>query len=93
MLTDGTRITAVLDIGPSSIAGDRRLDPLAAAVYLTSREITPTSRASDVDVIMSWLRARALDQWFEPMRRWLAAYWSFALDDLAVTTWVRSVLL
>ena len=28
MLTDGTRITAVLDIGPTSVAGDRRLDPL-----------------------------------------------------------------
>jgi aminoglycoside phosphotransferase (APT) family kinase protein len=93
MLTDGTRITSVLDIGPSSIAGDRRLDPLAAAVYLTSREITPTSRPSDVGVIMSWLRAAGLEEWFEPACRWLAAYWSFALDDLAVTAWVRSVLL
>ena len=28
------QITAVLDIGPTSVAGDRRLDPLSAAVYL-----------------------------------------------------------
>jgi hypothetical protein len=66
---------------------------LASAVYLTSREITSTSRPSDVDVIMSWLRAAGLDECFEPVRRWLAAYWSFALDDLAVTTWSRTVLL
>jgi len=93
MLTDGERITAVLDIGPTSIAGDRRLDPLASAVYLTSREITPTSRPGDADVITSWLRAVRLDDWFEPTRRWLAAYWSFALDDLPLTAWVRTVLL
>jgi aminoglycoside phosphotransferase (APT) family kinase protein len=93
MLTDGKHITAVLDIGPTSLAGDRRLDPLATAVYLTAREITPTSRPGDVDVIMSWLRAAGLDEWFEPARQWLAAYWSFALDDLAVTAFSRSVLL
>jgi aminoglycoside phosphotransferase (APT) family kinase protein len=93
MLTDGEHITAVLDIGPTSVAGDRRLDPLATALYLTSREISPTSRPGDVDVIMSWLRCAGLEEWFEPMRRWLAAYWSFALDDLAVTAWSRSVLL
>jgi aminoglycoside phosphotransferase (APT) family kinase protein len=93
MLTDGTHITAVLDIGPTSLAGDRRLDPLATAVYLTSREITPTARTSDVDVIMSWLRAAGLEPWFEPARRWLAAYWSFALDDPAVTAFCRGVLL
>jgi aminoglycoside phosphotransferase (APT) family kinase protein len=93
MLTDGRRITAVLDIGPTSVVGDRRLDPLATAAYLASREITPTSRPSDVDVITSWLRDAGLEPWFEPLRRWLAAYWSFALDDLALTSWVRSVLL
>jgi aminoglycoside phosphotransferase (APT) family kinase protein len=73
MLTDGTHITAILDIGPTSAAGDRRLDPLATAVYLTSHTITPTARTSDVDVIMSWLRAAGLDAWLKPTRRWLAA--------------------
>jgi aminoglycoside phosphotransferase (APT) family kinase protein len=93
MLTDGEHITAVLDIGPTSLAGDRRLDPLATAVYLSSREITPTSRPGDVDVIMSWLRAQRLHEWFEPTRRWLAAYWAFATDDPNVTAWSRRVLL
>ena len=58
MLTDGTRITAVLDIGPTSVAGDRRLDPVSAAVYLAAPEITPAANRADVDVAMSWLRAR-----------------------------------
>lgn len=92
MLTDGTRITAILDIGPSSVAGDRRLDPLATAVYLTSREITPTAEPADVDVIMSWLRTAGLDTCFEPARRWLAGYWSFAINDLKLIAWCRGVL-
>ena len=41
VLTDGLRITAVIDIGVSSVAGDRRLDPLAAVVDLLSPQITP----------------------------------------------------
>jgi len=42
---------------------------------------------------MSWLRSAGLDQWFEPARRWLAAFWSFAVDDPFVLRWCRSVLL
>ena len=93
MLTDGTRITAVLDIGPTSVAGDRRLDPLSAAVYLASPDITPVATPADVDVAMSWLHAAGLDQWFEPARRWLAAFWSFAVDDPRVLRFCRAVLL
>jgi aminoglycoside phosphotransferase (APT) family kinase protein len=93
MLTDGARITAVLDIGPSSAAGDRRLDPISAAVYLASPEITPTATPADVDVAMSWLRNARLDDWFEPGRRWLAGYWSAAIDDPRVLEWCRAVLL
>jgi aminoglycoside phosphotransferase (APT) family kinase protein len=92
MLTDGSRITAVIDVGATSVAGDRRLDPLSAAVYLASPEITPTATTADIDVAMGWLRAAGLDQWFEPARRWLAAYWSCAVDDADLLRWCRSVL-
>jgi hypothetical protein len=93
MLTDGKRITAVLDIGPTSVAGDRRLNSLVAAVYLDSPQITPVATRADVDVAMSWLRAARLDDWLAPTRQWLAAYWSFAIDDAATLAWCRSVLL
>jgi aminoglycoside phosphotransferase (APT) family kinase protein len=93
MLTDGTLITAVLDIGPTSVAGHRRLDPLSAAVYLASPQITPVATPHDVDVVMSWLRAAGLQDWFVPARRWLAAYWSAAIDDPRVLEWCRTVLL
>ena len=93
MLTDGERITAVLDIGPTSVSGDRRLDPLACAVYLTAPEITPTARSSDGPVVRRWLVGAGLDQWFEPARQWLAAFWSFAVDDPRVLRWCRRILL
>lgn len=93
MLTNGTRITAVLDIGPTSVAGDRRFDPLSAAVYLASPDITPVATPADVEVAMSWLRAAGLYDWFVPAQRWLAAYWSFAVDDPRVLRFCRAVLL
>jgi hypothetical protein len=93
MLTDGTRITAVLDIGPTSVAGDRRLDPLSAAVYLASPDITPVATPADVDVAMSWLRAAGLHDWFVPTQRWLAAFWAFAVDDPRVARFCRAILL
>jgi putative membrane protein len=93
MLTDGARITAVIDIGSTSVAGDRRLDPLSAAVYLVSPEITPVVNASDIDVTMSWLRSAGLHEWFEPARRWLAAFWSVAVDEPTLHRWCRHVLL
>lgn len=93
MLASGTAITAVLDIGVTSACGDARLDPLAAAVYLASPEITPAATGRDVDVAMSWLRAAGLADCFEPAQRWLAAYWSWAIDDIATHEWCRAVLL
>lgn len=92
MLTDGTRITAVIDIGPTSLLGDRRLDPLSAAVYLASPEITPTARPEDMTVASGWLAAAGLSDWFEPARRWLAAYWAWATDDHDLARWCRAVL-
>jgi aminoglycoside phosphotransferase (APT) family kinase protein len=93
MLTDGAHITAVLDIGATSAVGDRRLDPLSAAVYLASPEITPVATRADVDVAMSWLRAAELRDLFDPARRWLAAFWSSAVNDPPLRAWCRRVLL
>ena len=92
MLTDGTTITAVLDIGVTSVVGDRRLDPVATAAYLLSTDISPTARASDKDVVLGWLRNRGLIDLFEPARRWLAAFWTFAIDDPRVLRWCTEVL-
>jgi aminoglycoside phosphotransferase (APT) family kinase protein len=93
MLTADGEISAVLDIGTTSIVGDRRLDPVAAAVYLSSPEISGAVTAHDLEVTRSWLRAAGLDDWFAPTRRWLAAYWSFAVDDRPLQDWCTSVLL
>jgi hypothetical protein len=93
VLTDGVRVTAVLDIGASSLAGDRRLDPIASTVYLTDPHVTPTATARDVEVAQAWLRTQGLAEWFEPGRRWLAAYWSIEVDDPKVIAWCSEVLL
>jgi hypothetical protein len=93
MLAVGPDITAVVDFGATSVAGDRRLDPLASAVYLAAADITPTASRRDVDVAMSWLGATGLQGCYRPSRRWLAAYWSFATDDVNLQRWCRSVLL
>lgn len=92
-LTDGVRITAVLDIGASSLAGDRRLDPIASAVYLSDPHVTPTATAHDADIALAWLRTAGLAEWLEPGRRWLAAYWSFEVDDPKAIAWCSDVLL
>jgi aminoglycoside phosphotransferase (APT) family kinase protein len=93
ILTDGTSVTAVLDIGASSLAGDRRIDPIASAVYLSDPHVTPTATARDVEIAEAWLRAHELAEWLEPARRWLAAYWSFEVDDPNVVAWCSEVLL
>jgi len=93
MLAVNGEISAVLDVGPTSLFGDRRLDPLAAAVYLSSPEITGAVTPHDLDVARSWLRAARLDDWFEPARRWLAAYWAFAVDDRPLQDLCHLVLL
>jgi hypothetical protein len=43
MMTDGERITAVLDIGPSCVRGDTRFNALAAVVYLEAPVTTPNA--------------------------------------------------
>jgi len=93
MLTDGAAVTAVLDIGTCAVAGDRRFNVLAAACYLEAPEITPTATAADAALARRWLDARGLGALLGPTRRWLAAYWSAAVDDAALLRWCRRVLL
>ncbi len=91
MLAKGEVITGVVDFG-IAIVGDRRLDPLTAAAYLTPW-ITPTATEADGAVADEWLAARGLAEIYEPARRWVAAYWSGAVDDVALHRWCRSVLI
>jgi hypothetical protein len=91
ILADSEKITAVIDIGATAVAGDRRLDPLASAIYLTPL-ITPTADDHDRDVARAWLRTAGLGDWQDAAERWLAAYWSFAVDDARLHAWCKSVL-
>ena len=91
MLVAEGQITAVLDFGGSMILGDRRLDPLAAVVYLDPA-ITPTARAGDQAAAREWLAEQGLDPLYQPAQRWLAAYWSFARDDYSLYRWCRRIL-
>jgi hypothetical protein len=93
MLTDGVVITAVIDIGSTSLAGDRRFDPVAAAVYLAAPEITPKAASDEIAAAMGWLHAAGLDDWFVPVRRWLAAFWAHAVDSPDLLSWCHHVLL
>ncbi len=93
MLAVGTTVTAVIDIGGATVVGDRRLNDLAAVVYLCAPAITPTATETDRATGRRWLADRGLDRWYEPARRWLAAYWAWAVDDEALHRWCREVLL
>lgn len=91
MLGEGETITAVLDFGVVAIRGDRRLDPLTAAAYLNPW-ITPTATDEDRAVAAAWVAEQGLADLYEPARRWIAAFWSFARDDAALFEWCQTVL-
>ncbi|MEZ5376855.1 MAG: hypothetical protein R2733_10125 [Acidimicrobiales bacterium] len=93
MLAVGSVITSVIDIGASSIRGDRRLDPLSAVVYLCTPAITPNADEDDRRVAQGWLANAGLSEFYEPARRWIAAFWAWAVDDPTLHQWCRSVLL
>jgi len=92
MLANETgEITAVLDFGVVAIMGDARLDVLAAAVYLDP-SITPSATDRDRQLAQTWLADHGLDRLYQPVRRWLAAFWSFAYDDPSLFAWCWAVL-
>jgi aminoglycoside phosphotransferase (APT) family kinase protein len=91
MLADDDRITALLDFGAMAIGGPPDLDPLAAIAYLAP-EITPTATAADRDAAHTWASERGLHAAIRPAERWLAAYWSFAADDVALQRWCDRIL-
>ena len=91
MLAQGDTITAVLDFGAPSIMGDRRLDPVTAAVYLAP-EITPTATNRDRAVAQEWLVANDLAGLYPAVQAWITAYWSFARDDPSLYRWCQMIL-
>ena len=91
MLAEGDHITALLDFGAVTIGGVADLDALAAVAYLAP-EITPTATPADSGVARAWAAGRGLGDAVGPAERWLAAYWTFALDDLALQRWCARIL-
>jgi Phosphotransferase enzyme family len=92
VLVDGSRVTAVLDFGGVPVFGDPDFDPLTVAVYLRG-EMTDDSNESDHTVCREWLERAGLAERLDAAERWVAAMWSFAVDDAKVQSWCRRVLL
>ncbi len=93
ILCEGSEVTAVIDIGATSTVGDRRFDPVSAVVYLHGEGIRPAATEHDKRTAAGWLADAGLSDMYEPVRRWLAAYWAWAIDDEDLHHWCRSVLL
>lgn len=92
VLCDGESVTAIIDFGTLTCTFDRRLDPVAAVVYLDS-DITPPADDDDRSVGAEWLDEHGLSPWRAPCERWLAAFWAGAVDDEDLHRWCRRVLL
>jgi aminoglycoside phosphotransferase len=92
MMTDGRKITGILDVGPCCVRGDTRFNVLGAVVYLESPETTPGATRRDIQLAHRWLADHELGELLEPARAWLAAYWSFEADNPKLLAWIRSVL-
>ena len=92
VLTESGAVTAVLDFGSSTIIGDPRMEAWSAVAYLDA-EITPEAHDEDRALAMAWLARQGLADGYPQARRWLAASWSFAVDDAALMAWCRKVLL
>jgi aminoglycoside phosphotransferase (APT) family kinase protein len=92
VLVDGNSVTAVLDFGGVPVFGDPDFDPLTVAVYLRG-EMTNHTTESDHRVCREWLERAGLADQLDAAERWVAAMWSFAVDDAKVQSWCRRVLL
>jgi aminoglycoside phosphotransferase (APT) family kinase protein len=84
MLVEAGKVSAVIDFGSATIIGERQFGAIVPATYLTERDQPAAQR---------WLSERGLSSLYEPTRRWIAAFWSFARDDVALFDWCTSVLL
>lgn len=85
------RVTAIIDLGYSTVRSHRALTALVAAAYLVPR-ISPPARAADRAVAVDWLAERGLAHLLDPVTRWLAAYWLFVRDDPTLSAWCGEVL-
>jgi Ser/Thr protein kinase RdoA (MazF antagonist) len=83
LLVDAGRISAVVDFGGAAILGEQRFGTVVPATALTER---------DQPLAQAWLRERHLSDLYEPTRSWMAAFWSFARDDVSLFEWCQSVL-
>jgi hypothetical protein len=92
VLVDGGRVTAVLDFGGVPVFGDPNFDPLTVAVYLRG-VMTDGATESDQTVCREWLEQAGLAEQLDAAERWVAAMWSFAIDDAKLQSWCRRVLL
>jgi len=92
VLVDGNSVTAVLDFGGVPVYGDPDFDPLTVAVYLRG-EMTDGTDEADHVVCREWLARAGLADRLEAAERWVAAMWSFAVDDPKVHAWCQRVLL
>lgn len=92
VLARHNRISAVLDFGPSSIIGDARMEAWSAVAYL-DEELSPQANNADRAQALEWLAKQSLMPDYQRARRWLAAYWSFATDDIGLMEWCRKILL
>ena len=92
VIVDGGAVSGVIDFGTLTLVGDRRFDPLSAAAYL-DEPISPTATDRDRTIAADWLASHGLGDRLGPARRWLAAFWSAALDDPRLVRWSADVLL
>lgn len=92
VLVQGSSVSAVLDFGGVPVFGDPDFDPLTVAVYLRG-DMTDGADEADHAVCREWLEQAGLAERLDAAERWVAAMWSFAIDDTKVQTWCRRVLL
>jgi Ser/Thr protein kinase RdoA (MazF antagonist) len=92
VLVDGGSVTALLDFGGVPVFGDPAFDPLTVAVYLRG-DMTDHAVESDHALCREWLEQAGLAERLDAAERWVAAMWSFAVDDAKVQAWCRRVLL
>ena len=81
VMAEGGEITGVIDFGFGTLLSDRRLTPAVAALSLRFR-----TTATEDDLALAESLTGPVD--LPAVRRWLAAFWSFAAkDDTELADW------